>query len=188
MARRDVDIIARCLKGYEAAYRDLYHAHAPRIKAYLLRSGFASHAADDLTQEIFLRAFQHLRSYDERKGRFTTWLGTIARNVVRRQFSRRSPGDAYDPQLAEELLDAEDDPADAADAAELHQALRDCIEALGVEHRAIVRLRYVDGLTTRGIGQRLDLPEATVRLRLGEARGQLLKCLHSKGYRPEDRP
>ncbi len=186
MARRDADIIARCLKGFEAAYRDLYHAHAPRIKAYLLRSGFAHHAADDLTQDVFLRAFRHLRSYDERKGSFATWLGTIARNVVRRQWSRRGPAEAFDAQLAEELLDAAetDNPADAADQAEIYQALRDCIDALGQTHRSAVALRYVDGLTTRGIARQLDLPEATVRLRLNEARAQLLHCLRDKGYQP----
>ncbi len=91
---RDTDRIARCLKGYETAFADLYATHAGRVKAYLLRSGFAPAEADDLTQETFVRAFRSLRRYDAARGSFRAWLGEIAGGVAwkhRRRILRDRP-------------------------------------------------------------------------------------------------
>jgi RNA polymerase sigma-70 factor, ECF subfamily len=180
---RDADIVARCLKGYETAYTDLYTAHAGRVRVYLLRCGFNPADADDLTQETFLRVFRSLRGFDVARGSFTTWLSVIARNVARKHWRKLSQPENFDPQLAEESF-AVDEKTGSSAAMILHEefaALKDCIEKLDELLGQIIHLRYVEGLTTRNIGESVSLPEATVRLRLNEARGLLLGCLQGKG-------
>ena len=73
-------------------------------------------------------------------------------------------------------------PADALAAAEEIRAVGKCVADLPAELANLVRLRYVDALTTRGIAQAAKMPEATVRSRLAEAVKALEKCLKSKGF------
>ncbi|MFP4053007.1 MAG: RNA polymerase sigma factor [Phycisphaerae bacterium] len=175
-------LVQSAAEGNEAAFRTLYARYARRTKAYFLRSGFSTHEADDLLQETFLRVHRSLRTFDPRRGQFGTWLGTIARNVVRKRWAKRKPlGEAYDPEIAAEVFAAEGNPGDSPETREAVAALNECIRQLKDEHAAVIRLRYVSALTTRGISEKLDMPESTVRLRLREAKGLLMQCLRGKG-------
>jgi len=175
-------LIDRAADGDRAAFDALHVAAAGRVRAYLRRSGFAPADADDLSQETFLRAFKSLSTFDPSKGALLTWIGAIARNVARRQWQRRKDPDSFDPDLAEEMFAAEDDPSQRPEVREEVAAVRECVDALPAELARIVRLRYVDALTTRAIAAIVDMPEATVRLRLGEASELLQKCLARKGF------
>ncbi len=178
---RSLELVRRARDGEQQAFRTLYRLHAPRVKGYLRRSGFRDAEADDLTQEAFVRVFRSLETFDETRGRFATWLGTIARNVARRQWSRRAQPDDFDPDLADEMFSAPyDRDRDAAHREEL-DAVRGCIAKLPLELRNLVELRYVQALTTRALSARLSIPEATVRLRLKEAQALLAGCLRSRG-------
>ena len=183
MNARDADIVARCLKGYETAYADLYTAHAGRVRVYLLRCGFAPSDADDLTQETFLRAFRSLRGFDASRVSFTAWLSAIARNVARKRWRKLAQPENFDPQLAEDTFAIDEKTGLHASSilSEEFEALMDCISRLDEILGKIVHLRYVEGLTTRFIGEAVSLPESTVRLRLSEARGLLLGCMQEKG-------
>jgi RNA polymerase sigma-70 factor (ECF subfamily) len=153
-----------------------------RVRAYLLRSGFGPADADDLAQETFLRAFRSLATFEVERGSFVRWLGAIARNVARRRWHRRREPDSFDPELAEEMFAAPDNPGESPEAREEFQAVRACVDALPAELARIVRLRYVEGRTTRGVSAAAGLPEATVRLRLKEACALLAECLRGKGF------
>lgn len=173
--------IQQCLDGDASAFDALYHAHCRRVKGYLLRSGFSSNDADDLTQETFLRVYRSLHTFDPDRGKFRYWLSTIAKNVARKQWARRAQPDSFDPELAEEMFAGTDNPHhDAADAEEL-AALSDCIGKLPDQLQQVVHLRFVQGLTTRGVAAEMGMAEATVRLRLQTARGLLSRCLGDKG-------
>jgi RNA polymerase sigma-70 factor (ECF subfamily) len=179
---RDADIIARRRSGDESAFADLYAAHGGRVKAYLLRSGFEPADADDLLQETFLRVFKSLDRFDPARGAFAPWLGAIARNVARRQWRKRRQPENFDPQLAEEMFASDENPSEQPQRQEAYDALEDCLAALDDQPANLIRLRYVDGLTTRGLAQQTNLPESTVRLRLAEARAALSRCLAAKGF------
>lgn len=176
------DAIARYLDGDPSGFDALHSACAGRVMAYLLRSGFARHDAEDLCQDIFMRVAKSLRTFDPSRGAFGAWLATIARNVVRKRWRRKtaSPMD-FDPHLAEQTLIGADDVAGEAESAETVEALEDCIARLPADLQRLIRLRYVDGRTTRGLAEATTSPEATVRLHLTSARDQLRGCLESKG-------
>ena len=177
----DAEWVSRALAGDGGAFDSLYNAHARRVKVYFLRSGFGPAEADDLTQDTFIRVYRSLRTFDPRRGRFSLWVSTIAKNVARRRWSRRKQADNLDPELAEDVVAGGENPRTEASAREEVEAVQDCISRLEPELQEVVRLRYVRGLTTRGIGEQLDMPEATVRLRLKEAQGRLQHCLQAKG-------
>ena len=173
--------LALALEGDHDAFAHLYQLHGPRVKVYFQRSGFAPAEADDLTQDTFIRVYRSLHTFDPKRGKFRTWVSTIARNVARRRWSRRNEASNFDPELAEETLYGDDNPTAAIETRERIEAVRDCITMLDKELGQIVALRYVRGLTTRAIGSEMKMAEATVRLRLSEARGVLQRCLQGKG-------
>ncbi len=181
MIVRDLQLVARCLSGDDAAFDVLYTTHAGRVRTYFLRSGFAPASADDLTQETFIRVVRSLGTFDARRGNFRTWLAAIARNIARKQWSRRVQPENFDPEMAEEVLAGADNPAATSQANEELDGVRHCVEKLPEELRHIIYLRYVDGMTTRGIGETIKMPEATVRLRLDEAKSAIEQCLRGKG-------
>ena len=181
MNSEDRHLIERGLAGEAPAHAELHARHGGRVVAYFLRSGFSATDAEDLCQEVFLRAFRSLATFDADKGALATWLGAIARNVARRRWARRAQPDSFDPELAEEMFAAADNPGHSPEAREELQAVRDCVEALPAELGRIVRLRYVEGRTTRGVAAATGIPEATVRSRLTECRGLLERCLRGKG-------
>lgn len=176
----DKETVARCLGGDSDAFEALYAAYGRRVMAYLLRSGFERHDAEDLCQDVFVRVFRSLGTFDASRGSLGGWISTIARNVVRKRWRRAGPVRVVDPELAEQTL-ADDNPGVDAEAAERVEALDDCISRLPEDMQKLIRLRYVDARTTRGISTTANLAEATVRLHLGKARELLRDCLEGKG-------
>ncbi len=170
------------LSGNPAAFGALYDANARWVTVYFLRCGFAGPDADDLVQETFVRVFRSLATFDPARGSFRPWLAAIARNAARRRWSARPRPEDFDPELAEKMLVApQDGPAGAAGTREEIDAVRQCVQALPEDLRRVVRLRYVVGQTTRGIAADTRIAEATVRLRIEEARRRIEKCLRGKG-------
>jgi len=181
MDEEDRQLVQRCQRGDSSAYERLYALHAGRIGAYFRRSGFAGADAEDHMQETFANAFASLKTFDPGRGAFGAWLAAIARNVARKHFSRRPRPEHFDPELAEATFAAGGNPGLASQLREEIEAVRGCVDALPEELAGIVRLRYVDGRTTRGIAAATGMPEATVRLRLDQARQSLQRCLREKG-------
>jgi len=151
------------------------------VAAYFRRSGFPASVADDLMQDTFSRVFKSLGGFDASRGTFFGWLGAIARNVARKHWKRTPAPDNFDPELAQEMFAAPASGAQSPEHREEIQAVSDCVGRLEEQLGALVRMRYVRGMTTRGIASEIDIPESTVRSRLAEALDRLEKCLKGKG-------
>jgi RNA polymerase sigma-70 factor (ECF subfamily) len=176
----DAQLIASCLARDGQAQGRLYDRHGPRVRAYFLRSGFSPADADDLCQETFMRVFASLHTFDVRRGSLGGWLTTIAKNVARRRWRKRA-SEHFDPELAEQTLEASLDQAETPEAREELDAIDDCVRLLPGDLGRLIRLRYVEARTTRGLAEATGLPESTVRLRLAQARAMIQKCLEHKG-------
>lgn len=180
MDKTNSELVARCIDGDEAAFGPLHAACAGHIKAYFLRLGFAVADADDLTQAVFVRAFKSLRSFNRTREPLGMWLASIARSVARRELGRRTEAENFDPLLAEDVFAVSMGPG--TEASEEAVALSQCIDALPPELAQVVHLRYVKGMTTRGIAAAAGTSEATVRLRLNDMLSLLRGCLSAKGF------
>jgi RNA polymerase sigma factor (sigma-70 family) len=179
----DQHCITRHLAGEPEAFEELYSAHAGQVKAYFLRSGFDAAMADDCTQQTFLNVFGAMDRFDSARGGFHTWLRTIANNVCRKRWRKRSfTEEVFDPELADVMLHDDTDPDEMHVLREELAALEQCAEHLPEDAASLIRLRYVDALTTRAIAERLGVPESTVRMRLGQAKDMLLACMSGKGF------
>ena len=182
MSPDEPELIARCRAGEPQAQEALHAAHRGCVLAYLHRIGFSSADAEDLAQEAFLRAFRSLKNFDPSKGSFRRWLGAIVRNVARRRWGRRSQPQNFDPELARDVFPAPNNPHDTPETREEIEAVQSCVDALPPELARVIRLRYVEARTTRGVAAATGLPEATVRLRLGEAMDILGRAMKEKGF------
>jgi RNA polymerase sigma-70 factor (ECF subfamily) len=167
--------------GDAAAFDALYTRHTARVRAYFHRSGFNAADAEDLTQETFLRVHRSAHTFDPARGHFVPWVGTIAKNLARRNFRRRANAESFDTDLAAEVFVTHTNPDEAAQRRENLGRLAECVALLPDEMQRIVHLRYDEALTTRGVADAMGMPESTVRHRLHDARERLRGCLRQKG-------
>lgn len=159
----------------------MYHGYAGMVAGYFRRSGFDRSLTADLTQETFVRVFSSLAGYDQGRGAFRPWLSAIARNVARKYWRRRRETNTFDPELADAMFAIPAEESGSPEQREEISAVADCIARLDEQLGRLIRLRYVRGMTTRGIASEAGMPESTVRSRLGEALDCIEKCLQGKG-------
>ena len=158
------------------AFALLFGQIAPRLKAYLLRSGAVAAQADELVQEVMLLVWRRADAFDPVQSAASTWIFTIARNkridAIRRE--RRPEFDPADPALVPDLAPAADRSIETAqDSARL----RDAILKLPAEQAELLRLAYFEDQPHTMIAQQRGLPLGTVKSRLRLAMGRLRREL-----------
>jgi len=169
-SRTDHELMEAVQGGDAAALEVLFARHHHRLFSYLSRLTRDDHAAEDLTQETFLRLLRYPERY-ERSGAFLAWLYRVSRNLAIDRHRRER-----DEPLAEsESAIADDRPLllDRMVMEEQHQALDDVLASLAMPHREILLLRGVEGLDHRDIGIALSCTEGTARVRLHRATAAL---------------
>jgi len=177
------DLIARARAGDQDAFAELVMLHADRVYGAVRRFGLDAGDADDVTQEVFLRAWRGLPRFEER-ARFSTWLYRIAfneaqRRLVRRTLPRavpRADDDAADP-VASLPEPAESGPEARALAGELERQLDSALGQLPPDWRAAVVLRDIEGLSTHDAAEVVGVGEAAFKSRLHRGRMQLRELL-----------
>ena len=160
------------------AYQDLAYNQAYRILGSL-------EAAEDATQDAFISAYRNLGVF--RGGSFKAWLLRIVTNAcydeLRRQKRRPTiplePLDTDDEEVESPrwLADPSESPEEAAERAELNQALQHCLGELPDDFRTVVILVDVQGLDYNEASQAIGKPLGTVKSRLARARLRLRGCL-----------
>ena len=186
----EAELVGRARSGDRQAFARLVELNKDYVyhAAYHLLGSDAD--AEDIAQEVFLRAYRHLGRFEGR-AKFSTWLYGIMLNAVRSTWRRRAlrgtasldaGGDEDNPRPDPPAR--ADGPPEAGLRAERVQAVRDAIGRLDEESREIVVLRDIRGLTYEELGQVLDLPAGTVKSRLHRARAALradLEPLYGQG-------
>ncbi len=148
-----------------AAFRELYDAYGPRVKAYMMRKGADAGTAEDLAQETLLTVWRKASLYADDKGSMTTWVFTIARNLRIDRLRREVPWQELPEwRLAQPSEEALPDAAlaEKQEQAQLHAALVD----LPPDQKEVVSLAYLEGLSHSEIATRLALPLGTVKSRM----------------------
>lgn len=148
------------------AFAALFKHFAPRVKAYLLKTGLPPAAAEELTQEVMLSLWRKAGQFDPDKAGVASWIFAIARNA-RIDYARRQHKLPPAPE-EEPIASAET----AALAAERDQRVGAALKTLSQDQQTILSLSFFSDLPHAAIAERLDLPLGTVksRIRLGLAR------------------
>lgn len=146
------------------AFDILYRRHLPPIYRYLRARSIDDHAAADLTQQVFLRAYEALPRYQERGLPFAAWLFRIARNAAVDQRRKEHPALDWDG-LPEALrgADEEADPEVGALRRDEMDRLSHLLKRLSAEQRELLALRFAGELTYREIAAVVGKREGTVK-------------------------
>jgi RNA polymerase sigma-70 factor, ECF subfamily len=160
---RSLDVaVAAARDGAAWAYRELYEALAGRVCAYLGSHGASD--AEDLTSEVFLRAFDGLPRFDGDASQFRSWLFTIAHNLVVDDHRRRQARPQVVQPAATGMDDvaggnAEDDAMSALDT----EAVRERLADLPPDQRNVLMLRIVGDFTVDQVADVLGKAPGAVK-------------------------
>lgn len=174
---RETELVAQAQEGNLFAFEELVRRHQQRVYAVARRIVRRHDLADDVVQEAFLRAHQHLGHF-ERGRPFGPWICRIAANLAVNQW--RSPAARRETPLPEGQAEA---PARAPDAlqgvllGEAGRVLGQALDGLPAEQRAVFVLRTQEELSYKEIAAELGISEGTVMSRLFRARERLRTAL-----------
>ena len=178
----DLDLVCRSQKGSRAAFQILVQRYEKKILGLVIGMVGARDDALDITQEVFFQAFRKLRSF-KKKSSFYTWLYRIAVNRAidfqRRTWKHRAIESGHEA-LERDMLSGnstEGEPYEEASRIELREKISSAISELTPEHRAVILLREVEGLSYGEIGETLGCSVGTVMSRLFYARKRLRQRL-----------
>jgi RNA polymerase sigma-70 factor, ECF subfamily len=170
-----------------ATFEELVREHKNRIYTYVCRLTNDSADAEDLTQEVFVRAYQSFSAF-RREAAVDTWLYRIATNLVIDRFRRakRAPqfvsaDEGDDDDLLGEIpaVSRESNPEFTAQRAELQERVQRAIATLPPKLRAAVVLHDMEGLPYEAVAEALGCPVGTVKSRLFNARAVLKRKLQA---------
>ncbi|HEV3317527.1 MAG TPA: sigma-70 family RNA polymerase sigma factor [Candidatus Angelobacter sp.] len=182
-------MVRRCLGGDATAWEEIVRLHSRRIYNLCYRFTSSPDDAQDLTQDVFIKVYRTLGTYDVDKGAFTTWLTTLTRNLLVDHF-RRSRQDrlteSIDAGLREEedslslsdrLEDQAPNPDDRLASKETQKMVQQALTHLSPDLREAVILRDLQDLDYKEIAQVLKVPEGTVKSRINRGRMELARLL-----------
>lgn len=180
MARSDAELVALTLSGRRIAFRELVMRYSAATYAlvYSTLGGIAD--AEDIAQEVFLKAFENLNSL-RKPERFGSWLYGITRNTCLAWLRKQGePTVNFGDVLVEHL--AADDPVGQGilERDERRGAVRRAVEELPEKYRVTVALKYLGGMTAQDIASELSISPSAVYARLSRARTILRGKLKSQ--------
>ncbi|MDZ4655546.1 MAG: RNA polymerase sigma factor [Coriobacteriia bacterium] len=168
----DSELVGAAIGGDERAFSALVRRHADAVYGHALRFFGDKNAAEDASQEVFLKVFRSLATFDYRSS-FSTWLYRVTRNVCL-DMTRRG---ARQP-LPVDPVDLSPIPiADFSDSVATRDALEHAMQALSPEDRAALDAVTLFDLTYEQAAQALGIPQGTVKSRVFRARRLLISLL-----------
>jgi RNA polymerase sigma-70 factor (ECF subfamily) len=173
----DETLIAAARAGDADAYGHLAERHRRLLTAYYRRQLWDAEAAEDGAQDVLLKVFRFLSRYESR-GKFTTFLFSVARNHgIDRARSRRGEPRVGSIQDADSMMEGmqgpDMGPVETASGQEAVQRLLAAIAKLPESQRIVIRLAALEGLAHRRIAKRLSIPVGTVKSRIHTALGRV---------------
>jgi RNA polymerase sigma-70 factor (ECF subfamily) len=162
------------------AMRALYRLYGGELYGFTLNALGDRGAAEEIVQEVFLRAWRHAGRYDRERAAVRTWLYQIARNAII-DARRRA---AVRPGLPQHEPTAEADSGESLEQAMLGWQVAAALERLTPEHRQMIRMAQFRGLTMREIAAQTGLPLGTVKSRTWYALRSLRLVLEEMGVTP----
>ena len=178
MTEMETQMIQAALQGQAQGYRFLMNRYGRQVQLFVAQWVTDMRDVEELTQDVFVRAFEHLSDYDPQRASFSTWLSCIAHNIALNHL--RNQG--YDPlPLNEEQYSPPDVPEwaqdETANEAERLTLLDKAIESLRPEERSLLHLRYYEGHSLGEIAEVMEVQAGPLANRLQRIRQKLSKLI-----------
>jgi RNA polymerase sigma-70 factor, ECF subfamily len=176
----DQTLVRRAVAGDASAFEALvqrYRAQVLRVASRIVGPS----DAEDVTQDVFVRAFHRL---DQFRGEspFRSWLLRIAHNVALNTLAQRRPHEPEDAIVEQDQANRARTPAEELEVDERRQRLALKVRQVQPQHRAVLVLRDVEGLSYDEISRITDQPLGSVKGRLFRARRELIEILRRNTY------
>jgi RNA polymerase sigma-70 factor (ECF subfamily) len=171
----DLDLVRLARRGDGQAFHALIDRHAPWLFRVAISMVGSREDAEDLLQEVFLAANSGINRFEERSS-VKTWLRSILLNHVSKLYRSRKVRRALslDDERGESARsDLQSDAPTPAATVESRADVQSMLQALSDEHREVIVLREIEGLTYEEMATLLKLPRGTIESRLHRARQQL---------------
>lgn len=176
------ELVRRCRAGDGAAWEEIVQSYSRRIFNLAYRFTSSVEAAEDLTQEVFVRIYKTLGQYDPKQGNLSNWLMRLARNLIiddyrhRQRNPQNSMADTVDKHTFH-LRAVGTSAQKEVERRELCNQVQEGIDKLPPDLRTCVILRDIEELSYREIVDLLAIPEGTVKSRINRGRIELAKIL-----------
>jgi RNA polymerase sigma-70 factor, ECF subfamily len=182
-------LLRRCIAGDAVAWEEIVKRYHRRIYNICYRFAGSGDDAEDLTQEVFIKMYRTLSSYDVERGAFMTWVTTITRNLLVDHFRKTKHDrmtDSLDSvssdhedamPLSEQIEDKRLPPDARVQSRETGESVHHALQKLSPELREAVILRDLQDLDYREIALILRVPEGTVKSRINRGRAELARLL-----------
>jgi len=181
-------IVRRCMDGDSGAWAEMVREQHRRVYGLCYRFTGSATDAEDLTQDVFLKIYSNLASFDIGKGSLQVWITTMTRNLLvdnfRRTKNQRVTGSLDDGWDQTEELKPVDrltshgpSPHELAAKKELEKMVQNALSHVSVELREAVILRDLQDMDYKEIAQVLGIPEGTVKSRISRGRAELARLL-----------
>jgi RNA polymerase sigma-70 factor (ECF subfamily) len=164
--------------GDSEAFAQLYDTYVERVYRFIYFRVTDEMTAEDLTSQVFLKAWQKLDRYQISKSPFVAWLYTIARNQVIDYYRTSKETVELDTvlHLADDRLMPDEEVQTSFDA----EAIRHALDTLTEDQQQVILLKFMGGMTTEEIAEELDKREGAVRALQMRGLQALAKCLEDK--------
>jgi RNA polymerase sigma-70 factor, ECF subfamily len=180
--------VRRCMDGDSGAWTQLVREHHRRVYGLCYRFTGSPADAEDLTQDVFLKIYSNLSSFDMARGSLQVWITTMTRNLLvdnfrrtRNQRATSSLDDGWDQteelRPVDRLMGREPSPHEAAARKELEKMVQEALAHVSPELREAVILRDLQDMDYKEIAQVLGIPEGTVKSRISRGRAELARLL-----------
>jgi len=178
-----VDLVERCRRGDETAWKELVELTHREVYTLCLRILNDPSDAAEATQDAYLKAWRGLKGF-RGEAQFTTWLYRVASNAAISTHRSRKRRRVYEVGAEDEVLSAMAAPGSVEATAEIHtdvEALERAIRTLPDHYRSAVVLRDVYGLSIEEIAHELKITETAAKVRVHRARKKLKETLYPTG-------
>jgi RNA polymerase sigma-70 factor, ECF subfamily len=177
----DKEMCDRLVAGDEAALGELYDQYSALVYGLAAKVTCDWAAAEDITQDVFVRVWEDPRAFDPERGTWRAWLGTIthrrAVDWVRRATTRRR----HTAVAARQQPPPPPNPEEAAVASATAKSVKAAVDDLPAAQREAILLAYYEGKTYRQVSETLGIPHGTAKSRMWQGLRHLAVRLQAEG-------
>lgn len=176
MIEDEHNLVARAMEGEAEAFGLLYDFYMPRIYRFVLFRVSHREEAEDLTHQTFLKAWEHIETYEPRGYPFSSWLYKIARNTVIDNHRRSKPQLSIESIAPELLIEKSSQGQEMEVRLEWDRLLTGIQELKEIEQDVLI-MRFVDDLTHKEVAKAIDKSEGATKVIQHRALRNLKKIL-----------